>query len=458
MLRLKHHFPLPLPQRVLSVSGYAMRVISNRGALPLFPFFVLLLLIAAQFTAPTAAQSASEASTSRAGRGADALSLGYEPSPSPDTYLLDTGDRLHIRFFDRYDRDDLNGDYVVGESGQLRLPRIGAFDARKKTPTQLERDIRQALESKGEKLGHFSVEVSCCRPFFIVGLVDRPGSYPFSPGFTVLHAISTAGGLYRSPVGERLTITEALSRRASLIARRARLQAEKDGSPKITVPRELVQLEPTEAADMIAREQAILDQSRQISDREKSTLQNLVSITESETEGYKREIAKLEQRIAEQLQIYSQLRKLHEDKIINQQRFFELVAALDNLERDRRAVRSELNHANGNMVKSERDLAMLKLSENARIAREIGETEVELDRLRRAAASTTDLAYRMDSSSARANGGSIATYKIVRRNEAGRSEIIQANETTPIMPGDIIEVGSSKVSDILSDKASGQNF
>jgi hypothetical protein len=277
-----------------------------------------------------------------------------------------------------------------------------------------------------------------------------------------LHAISTAGGLYRAPVGERLSIAETLSRRAALIARRARLQAEKDGSSTIAVPRELVQMESSEAADMIAREQAILEQSRQVSDRERATLKNIVTINQGETESYRKEIAKLEQRIAEQMQTYTQLKKLHEDKVINQQRFFESVAALDNLQRDRRSTSSNLAQANSNLEKSERDLAMLKLAESARIVKEIGETEIELDRLKKAAGQSADLAYGMDASSVKGSGGLIATYKIVRRNEAGRPEVIKANETTPIMPGDIIEVGSSKVSDKMpdkvSDKTSDQNY
>jgi len=63
----------------------------------------------------------------------------------------------------------------------------------------------------------------------------------------------------------------------------------------------------------------------------------------------------------------------------------------------------------------------------------------------------------MDASSIRGSGGLIATYKIVRRNEAGRPDVIQASETTPIMPGDIIEVGSSKASDKQSDKVSDRS-
>ena len=215
----------------------AMRVFLNRGGLSAILSIVLPILLTVQSTSPSVAQGTSEFGAVGAGRGADASNRGLDAAPSSENYLLDTGDRLNIRFYDRYDRDDLNGDYVIGESGQLRLPRVGAFNARRKTPAQLERDIRQVLEGRGEKLGYFSVDVSRCRPFYIVGLVDRPGSYPFSPGFTVLHAISTAGGLYRQPAGDRLSIADTLSRRAALLARRARLQAEKDGSPRSSCPK-----------------------------------------------------------------------------------------------------------------------------------------------------------------------------------------------------------------------------
>ena len=135
------------------------------------------------------------------------------PAPSPESYHLDTGDILRVRFYDRYDRDDLNGDQVIGESGQLRLPRIGSFNARNKTVEELERDIRRAVEGKGEKLGYFSLEVIRCRPFYIVGLINRPGPYAYVPGLTVVQAVALAGGLYRSPesVGEMMHAKEHLN-------------------------------------------------------------------------------------------------------------------------------------------------------------------------------------------------------------------------------------------------------
>ncbi len=67
-------------------------------------------------------------------------------------------------------------------------------------PPSLRREIRLSVENRGEKLGYFSIDIAQCRPFYVVGLANRPGSYPYLPGYTVLHAVSVAGGLYRAPL------------------------------------------------------------------------------------------------------------------------------------------------------------------------------------------------------------------------------------------------------------------
>jgi polysaccharide export outer membrane protein len=44
-----------------------------------------------------------------------------------------------------------------------------------------------------------SVEVLTYRPFFILGEVQRPGTYPYSANLVVMNAVATAGGFtYRA--------------------------------------------------------------------------------------------------------------------------------------------------------------------------------------------------------------------------------------------------------------------
>jgi protein involved in polysaccharide export with SLBB domain len=407
-----------------------------------------LAITAAQSAWPAASIGAhGSAGDQKAGQGSNGKYAVTEPAPSSETYRLDTGDNLHIRFYDRYDSDDLNGIYVIGESGQVRLPRIGVFNARNRTPQELERDIRQIVERKGEKLGYFSVDVTRCRPFYVTGLVEHPGPYDFLPGLTVLHAVSLAGGLHRLPpssivdaLREKRMLTETMSRVTELIARRARLEAEREGTQTIPVPQELVRLDPSRAREIVDGERAVLDQSRQVISREKSALESLVALKHKSAESYDREIARLEQRIEEQTKIFSQLQKLHEVKVINQQRFLEAVVSLDGLKRDKQLAVAGLSQVNTDLEKAQRDLAQLTLTNSARIAMEIAGTELELRRLKRVAAEMQKLAAGLDAAASQDNSGLVATYKIMRRNADGRLSVVQATETTPIMPGDLVQV------------------
>jgi len=377
-----------------------------------------------------------------------------QPAPSRESYYLDTGDQIHLRFYDRYDRNDLNGEYIIGQDGELRIPRIGLYNARNKTVAELGHDIGLAAEKKGEKLGYFSIDVSRCRPFYVAGLVNNPGSYAFVPGLMVVQAVSLAGGLYHVPqtsiaealqhttdaAREKITLTDTLTRISALVARRARLEAEQKGASTILMPKELLRLEPLRAEEIVVAEQSVLERSRQAFNREKSGLESLVTLKRREVENYEQEIIRLKERIEEQSKISGELKRLHEDRVINQQRFFEAVVTLDGLQRDRQSSVGGLSQANTALEKAQRDLAALTLAENARISRELNDTELELARLSRFAEQTRELATGLEALSGRITHRAVATYQIIRRNADGQLSEMQANETTPIMPGDVIKV------------------
>ncbi len=278
-----------------------------------------------------------------------------------DSYRLDAGDHLRIRFFDRFDRDDLNGDYVISESGQLRLPRLGVFDARQKTTGELERAIGGALESKGEKLGEVAIEIAQCRPFYVSGLANHPGSYPFVPGLTVIHAVSIAGGLYRSPMA---WIADTMREKRGLTETLTRL-AEREGAQTVAIPKELDRLEPVRATEMIDREVTVLQRRRDAESRERSWFEDIIALSKKEAEEYRLELERVARRIEEQTRLVDQLRKLHDEKIINQQRFFEAVVALDSVQRDKQLAIMGLSRADNTLEKAEHDLSTISSRHSA---------------------------------------------------------------------------------------------
>jgi protein involved in polysaccharide export with SLBB domain len=125
----------------------------------------------------------------------NALSASDLPPPS-SSYVLGSGDKIHVIVFGQ---PDLTGDYAIDGSGQIAMPLIGGVEAGGLTPTTLEQHIAEKLTPKYLQNPRVSVEVMAYRPFYIVGEVRNPGSYPFVSGMTVINAVALAGGFdYRA--------------------------------------------------------------------------------------------------------------------------------------------------------------------------------------------------------------------------------------------------------------------
>ena len=120
-----------------------------------------------------------------------ALSLAPNGAPESADYKLGPNDRTRIIVFGQ---PSLTGEFVLDGNGVLAFPLIGNVNARGMTPSQLQQTIAQKLDSDWIKNPSVSVEVSTRRPFYVVGEVQKPGSYPYVTDMNVLNAIATAGG------------------------------------------------------------------------------------------------------------------------------------------------------------------------------------------------------------------------------------------------------------------------
>ena len=76
----------------------------------------------------------------------------------------------------------------------MALPLIADVMARDLTLRQFEKAVAAKLSDGYLVSPRVSVDVLNYRPFFILGEVNKPGSYPFVNGMTVLNAVALAGG------------------------------------------------------------------------------------------------------------------------------------------------------------------------------------------------------------------------------------------------------------------------
>lgn len=113
-------------------------------------------------------------------------------------YRLGPGDQLRITVFGE---TDLTGTFTVGSQGSIAYPLVGEVPAAGKTIPEFTTGLQTALEQY-VRAPNVSVEVANYRPFFILGEVQHPGTYPYSANLTVLNAVATAGGFtYRANQG-----------------------------------------------------------------------------------------------------------------------------------------------------------------------------------------------------------------------------------------------------------------
>jgi polysaccharide export outer membrane protein len=118
-----------------------------------------------------------------------------ESAPEQTQYKLGPGDKVMIHVFND---NNLSGERQIDGSGAFTFPLIGNIQAGGLSSGELEALLSTKLKEYMRQ-PNVSVEIMTYRPFYIVGEVRRPGSYPYVDGMTVMNAIAIAGGFtYRA--------------------------------------------------------------------------------------------------------------------------------------------------------------------------------------------------------------------------------------------------------------------
>jgi polysaccharide biosynthesis/export protein len=122
-------------------------------------------------------------------------------TPKPDTtdakghdngYIIGNDDVLSINV---WKETEISRSVPVRSDGKISLPLVGEVQAAGSTPLKLEQDISTKLKSYiAEPEVTVIVQQVNSQKFNILGLVNRPGSYPIANTPTILDAIAIAGG------------------------------------------------------------------------------------------------------------------------------------------------------------------------------------------------------------------------------------------------------------------------
>lgn len=121
-------------------------------------------------------------------------------------YLTGSGDRIRVTVFGH---KDLTGEFLIDGSGAIAMPLIGDVQVGGFAVRAIEAAVIAKLKPDYLINPQVSVEVLNYRPFYILGEVKQPGSYPFVNGMTVLTAVAMGGGYTYRARENRTYITRA---------------------------------------------------------------------------------------------------------------------------------------------------------------------------------------------------------------------------------------------------------
>lgn len=134
---------------------------------------------------------------------------GVELAPVSNRTTLNPGDVFELQIVGE---PDLPSSYQVASDGTVDLPYIQTVEVAGLEPQEVARLIRQRL-MEAQILTNPTVVVSVkefnSKRVTLLGEVQKPGSFPVTPGLTLIQAVSQAGGLTPVAMAQEVLLTRS---------------------------------------------------------------------------------------------------------------------------------------------------------------------------------------------------------------------------------------------------------
>lgn len=380
-----------------------------------------------------------------------------------DAYRLGIMDKLKVRVAQWQpaegtirDWSVIGGDYTIGPGGVISLPFVGEMSAAGKTTSEIASEIGKKLQDEFalRTTPSASVEIAQFRPVFLAGDVETPGEYPFTPNLTVLKAVSLAGGLRRSDAGQRFARDFINARgdaavhgteQSRLVARKARLLAEVEGASEIKIPPELAKA--PNAQNLIDSEASLMKSRRERYELQLEALADLRSLLESEVESLNQKSETQNEQLKLVNQDRERISRLSEKGLATSQRRLSIEERTAEVESTLLDIDTAALRAKQDISKANQDEINLRNDWEAQRAKELQDTEAELEKLELKLTTSRELMSEALAQSAEAlkfdaSGKAAAIRYTVVRDEGDGPKEIPVEESTLLMPGDVVKVTS----------------
>jgi exopolysaccharide production protein ExoF len=352
----------------------------------------------------------------------------------------------------------LAGEYRISDDETVSLPIVGRLKVSNLSPADLEQMVSEDLKRRTGRESHVTIEIVDYKPVFVTGYVARAGATPWKPGYTVMHAESLAGGVFRPTDAstalpadsEKARAVRAGSDLARVLVHLARLNADKEGKGSIVVPPQLLELvSKKEAEQLVAAQNTMLSSRRAAFEAQLKSLQRSRALAEEEVDGLKQQLARLDEQLKLRREYKDNVGGLVKKGLVRYERSLEEQTRLVDIEERRTNVVVALSRINSALASLSRELDVMQQERLANLDMEVIRVEREASQLRLDLNSSRS-AYRkltgrdaLGAVSGNASAGDAGQpaliYEIVR-NKDGVPVTTRAEWLTPLQPGDLVVV------------------
>ena len=342
-------------------------------------------------------------------------------------------------------RSELSGEFLVQQDGTITMPLFGPVRAAGTRSTTLQRSLECTYLAVMGRQATVSVVGLAKRPVFVVGPVKKAGSFEFTSGMTVIQALALAGGLERMgsetlPSTELARETEKLQQAVDRAVRnlaRATVLANEAGIAVPDTAQDLAALAGPQSTGALSDE-ANGRRLEQMSRRnQEKGLEATAKAALADAQARKVRVEGLKAAVALRRERVAAINKLAASGSASRPMLIQAQADLSEAEARLSETLSAIAQAEERVERSRQDLAQLRLQSNVTLQKDltVARTEARKD------LQETDSVVAVIKSLVRSQtvtGGS-PEFVIVRR-QGKAVTTLQATETTPLKPGDVLQV------------------
>lgn len=363
-------------------------------------------------------------------------------------YRLAPGDRITVTIFGQ---PELSGDLMIDGAGNITVPFIEPLRVKDLTVSECQTLIRDRLADGILRNPAVAVRINELRPLYVLGDVRLPGTYPFRYGSTVQSAVALAGGfgpielVHSAAVSDFLLADERVRQltmqKQTLLVRRARLEAQRDGLNSFSPPPLPALIKENDLARVIADEKDTFDTQAAILKSQIDLLRSQRPRLEKEIEAHNEQIAASRKQLQLIRQEIDRVDRLVKQGLATQPVNFQLKISEANQEMNLWALTAQVSQLQidlGNLDLRTDDAEAAFKRQAAADLRDARDHLNDLDTILPVARELRDI--RLQYAGGLVKVGVKRTISIMRVRNGEAPIVLEATETTPLEPGDIIEV------------------